>query len=271
VWLVISALALGCSGGAPESSDDDGGRGGDINDGLGKGSGGSGGVGGDIDAGLGMGSGGTGNRYNPTDPVCIGAEPLVVPLTSNGNPVSEVGYREFEATLTSSTEDSAVLETCAAGASEDGCLTLEIQARGLALPISVGTTVDVQFDYGASQFSITETAVALRELGDGTAQGLLLGIEDGLEWPYSRVSYTSRQLDCEFDNTGFCSARMAYELTFTADDNPSSSAILTMGETGRLELDPNSDAQWRVHNIRSMTSGACDALDPMRYYVVRDF
>ena len=263
VWLAIAAFALGCDD-EPKSSDADS----------------SGGA-------SGNGSGGTGNSGQNTDPACVGGEALILSLTSNGNPVSDMGLREFEATLTSSTEDSAVLETCPGeggegggggaggeGATgEDGCLTLEIQARGLALPISVGTTVDVQWNLVNHYMRApSATMVVLRDLGDDMIGGFLLGVGNGLEFPDSPVTYTSRELfDCNLDNTGYCSARMAYELIFTAVDNPSSSATLTMGETGRLELDPSSDAEWRVHNISSMTSGGCDALDPTRYYVVRDF
>ena len=230
----------------------------------------------------GSGSGGTGNSLDPSHPACAGGEPLVLSLTENGEPSYDTGLREFEATLTGSTEDSAIFETCPSGGGEggaggggatggDGCLTLEIQANGLALPIGVGTSVDVLWHLARpGPFGSIGSMVVLHDLGDDSVEGFLLGVENGVPLADSPVSYTSIELNCAFDGTATCSAQIAYELTFTAVANPASSASLTMGETAQLELVPNDDTEWRVHNISSKISGGCDAFDPMRYYVVRD-
>jgi hypothetical protein len=288
-WLGVSALAWGCSDGAPESSDDEG-RGGDIGNPLPMGarggtgnSGGSGGVGGDIDGGLGKGSGGTGNSsVDTTLPECVGAERLVLTLTENGQSVFNTGPLEFQATLTASTDDSALLETCPGGDGEDGaggagasgdesCLTLEIQAIGLDLLVDVGMTVNVLWDMTGGGGTAVQSMVVLRTVGNESIGGFLLGVENGLPIADSPISYTSTELDCAFvPPTNLCGERKAYELTFTAVDNPSSSVSLTMGEQDRLELDPNAYTKWRVHNLRSMTSGGCDAVEPTQYYIVQE-
>jgi hypothetical protein len=205
---------------------------------------------------------------------CHPTESLSLQLWLDDEPVNDM-VREFAATVVEVSNDAILLEACPDGAS--GCseeaLRLRIEAPGLAPPTPLGTIVHVDWTYHAGGLGApTTSSVVLRDLDDdASTAGILLGAAKEFVLDDVPVTVASEELACVFEPpSGGCGSTVAYALEFTATENPSSSVRLGMSETGTLALDPDSARTWRVRNLVSFVTGACDHFGTFEWYLVRE-
>lgn len=217
-----------------------------------------------------------------SSPACHPGDRLRIQLYRDGEPDNLPRRVEFTATVVESSDTVIAVEACpgsgagGAGGVGSDCsaedLRLEIEAPGIGPGLELGTTVNVVSDRAGGGYGGSDPLVKLSAPDDTTVGGFLLGATFGFPFPDWPVSVRQKQLDCDFSPTNnVCGGPLAYSLAFTAAANPSSSVDLTMSETGTLALDPDDDeASWRVRNIRSYSSGACDETGTTQYTLVKN-
>jgi hypothetical protein len=166
----------------------------------------------------------------------------------------------------------------AGGGTADDCgsWTVEIVAPELVIPVKTGMNVSVAHGRNCQPYSGCNVDLVVRdELADG--ESLLLAIHAAsfggrtgavstrLEWP---VGLELADLGCGFPETPYPDP-ITWALRMASHENPASSLLLHMGESGELSLDSASEDRWLARNVNSFDVGGYDATTALHFYLAK--